>query len=196
MVGDEFGEEVAADAIAGGFAGFEGEGGGDEVEVFGEVGLGVGSGDEGDEAGDDIVVEVGLVGDGEDGVGIGGEGGVACGVEALSGVDQARGVEGVAAHHAADGVGDEGADVAIEFCAADGDLVVGDFGGEFGLESVGFDPVAVVFFFELFELLEGAIGLFLPMGEGLGEGCIIVASENGMGLKVPGGFKAIPVNLR
>ena len=192
VVGDEFGEEVAADSVAGGFAGFEGEGGGDEVEVFGEVGLGVGGGDEGDEAGDDIVVEVGLVGDGEDGVLVGGEGGVALRVEGLSGVDESGGVEGVAAHHAADGVGDEGADVSVEICAADGDLVVGDFGGEFGLESVGFDPVAVVFFFELFELLEGTIALGLPGGEGLRELGEAV-SEKGMGLEVPGGFKVVPV---
>ena len=87
MVGDEFGDEVAADSVAGGFSGSECEGVGDEVEVFDQGGFAVGGFDELDEAGNDVVVEVGLVGDGEDCVGVGGEFGVAAGVEALSGVD-------------------------------------------------------------------------------------------------------------
>ena len=74
-------------------------------------------------------------------------------------------------------------------------MVVGDFGGEFGLESVGFDPVAVVFFFELFELLEGAIALVFPGGEGLGKLGEVIA-EDRMVLKVPRGFKVVPVSFR
>ncbi|NJM99406.1 MAG: hypothetical protein HC800_21735 [Phormidesmis sp. RL_2_1] len=73
VVGDEFGDEVAADAVLGSFAGAEFEGVGDEVEVFGEGGFAVGDFYKFDEAGDDIVGEVGLVGDGDDGVGVGGK---------------------------------------------------------------------------------------------------------------------------
>lgn len=87
VVGDEFGEEVATDAIAGAFVLAEGEGVGDEVEVFSEVGFTVGGFDEFDEAGNEVVVEVGLVGDGQNCVGVGGEDGVLAGVEGLSGVD-------------------------------------------------------------------------------------------------------------
>lgn len=106
-----------------------------------------------------------MVGDGEDGIGVGGEFGVAAGVEGLSGGDEAGGVEGVAAHGAADRVGDEGFDVALEVGAADGDLIVGNFGGEFGLEAVGVDPVAVVLFFELFDCLECSFGLLFPLAK-------------------------------
>ena len=60
----------------------------------------------------------------------------------------------------------------MEVGAADGDLIVGDFGGEFGLEAVGVDPVAVVLFFELFEFLEGYFGLLLPGEKGCGERCL------------------------
>ena len=133
VVGDELVDEVAADAIEGRLARLEGEGIGDEVEVFGE-GVGAkGDLDELDEAVDDVVIEVGLVGDGNDGVGISGELLVLAGVEGLPCVDEAGFVEGVAPHHAAHSVGDEGFDVALEVGAANGDLVVGDFGGEFVL---------------------------------------------------------------
>ena len=87
VVGDEFGQEVAADAFAGGLTWFEFEGGGDEVEVFGEGVGAVGDFDEFDEAADDIVVEVGGVGNGEDTIVSGGEGVMAAGIEGLSGVD-------------------------------------------------------------------------------------------------------------
>ena len=147
VVGDEFGDEVAANAILGGFARFEFEGVGDEIEVFGKGFRAKGDFDELDEAANDVVVEVGLVGDGENGVGVGGECGVAAGVEELPCVDETRFIQGVAAHHAADGVGDEGFDVAFEVGAANGDLLIRDFGGEFVLQAVGIDPVAVVFFF-------------------------------------------------
>ena len=87
MVGDEFGQEVAADAFAGGLTWFEFEGGGDEVEVFGEGVGAVGDFEEFDEAADDIVLEVGGVGNGEDTIVSGGEGVMAARIEGLSGVD-------------------------------------------------------------------------------------------------------------
>ena len=68
MIRDELGDKVAANAVLGGFARFEFEGIGDEVEVFGEGVRAKGDFDELDEAADDVIVEVGLVGDGEDGV--------------------------------------------------------------------------------------------------------------------------------
>ena len=71
-------------------------------------------------------------------------------------------------------------------------MFVGDFGAEFGLESVSFDPIAVIFLFKAFEFGKGGFRLLVPIGEGLGEGWGVVAEE-GMGLEVPGGFKIVPV---
>ena len=68
MIRDELGDKVAANAILGRFARFEFEGVSDEVEVLGEGFWAKGDFDELDEAASDVVVEVGLVGDGEDGV--------------------------------------------------------------------------------------------------------------------------------
>jgi hypothetical protein len=53
------------------------------------------------------------------------------------GIDQAGLVEAVAAHHAADGVGDQALAVFFAVGAGQGDLGFGDFGGEFVLEAVG-----------------------------------------------------------
>ena len=64
---------------------------------------------------------------------------------AAVGVDQPRLVEAVAAHHAADGVGDQPLDVFFPVGTVERDLVVGDFGREFVLQAVGFDEEAVVF---------------------------------------------------
>ena len=75
--------------------------------------------------------------DRDDAVRVGGEGLVLAGVEAdvaAVGVDQPRLVEAVAAHHAADGVGEQPLDVLFPVGAVEGDLVVGNFGGKFALE--------------------------------------------------------------
>jgi hypothetical protein len=61
------------------------------------------------------------------------EGLVQAGVEALvaaAGVDQAWLVEAVAAHHAADGVGEQSLDVFFPVGPVERDLVVGDFRGK------------------------------------------------------------------
>ena len=67
---------------------------------------------------------------------------------AAVGVDQARFVEAVAAHHAADGVGDQPLDVFFAVGAVERDLVIWDFGREFVLQAVGVDEEAVVRFFQ------------------------------------------------
>ena len=87
----------------------------------------------------------------DDAVVVGGEGLVLAGVEALVaavGIDQPRLVEAVAAHHAADGVGDQPLDVLFPVGAVERDLVVGDFGRKFVLQAVGFDEEAVVLFLQ------------------------------------------------
>jgi hypothetical protein len=86
-----------------------------------------------------IVGEPEFVGDGDDAVGICGESGVAARLEAdvaRVGIDQAGLVEAVAAHHAADGVGDQALAVFFAVGAGQGDLGFGNFGGEFVLESM------------------------------------------------------------
>ena len=55
------------------------------------------------------------------------------------GIDQAGFVEAVAAHHAADGVGKQALAVLFAVGAGEGDLIFGDFGEKFVIESVGFN---------------------------------------------------------
>ena len=96
----------------------------------------------------------------DDAVVVGGEGLVLAGVEALVaavGVDQPRLVEAVAAHHAADGVGEQPLDVFFTVGAVEGDLVVGDFGGKFVLQAVGFDKEAVVLLFQFLHVDRSAM---------------------------------------
>ena len=146
---------------------------------------------------------------------IGREGGVAAGVEALVaavGVDEARRVQAVAAHHAADGVGDqllhgvlaeagplllfgELAAVAVGGVHREGDLLDGDVGGELVGQAVGVDEEAVVLLFEALHLGDGVAVLGDPGGvagfeggRGLGGG-----RQEGEGLEVPGAFVGVPV---
>ena len=107
---------------------------GDELQVLFEVLPGPGHAEELDEAVGGIVGEPVSLHDRDDAVRVGGEGLVLAGVEAdvaALGVDEPRLVEAVAAHRAADGVGDQPLDVFFTVGAVEGDLVVGDFGGEF-----------------------------------------------------------------
>jgi hypothetical protein len=89
----------------------------------------------------------------DDAVVIGPKGPVLAGVESLVaavGVDQARFVEAVAAHHAANGVGKQPLDVLLPVGPVERDLVIRDFGGEFVLQAIGIDEEAVVLLFEFF----------------------------------------------
>jgi len=105
----EVAAEVAADGVVGGFAGFLPQGFGEPGHVFG---FGVFTPNDTDEFADAVgavVVEPGLIGDGDDAIIVGREGFIAAGIEAFVagvGVDQAGSVEAVSAHHAADGVRD------------------------------------------------------------------------------------------
>ena len=96
----------------------------------------------------------------DDAVVVGPEGLVLAGVEALVaavGVDQPRLVEAVAAHHAADGVGEQPLDVFFTVGAVEGDLVVGDFGRKLVLQAVGFDEEAVVLLLEFLHAMDSVL---------------------------------------
>jgi hypothetical protein len=75
VVGNKFLQEIAADTFLGYFAVFQGEGVGDEVEVFGKGFGTVGDTQKFYEAGNDVVIEVCLVCDGNYWLGGRGEGG-------------------------------------------------------------------------------------------------------------------------
>ena len=107
------------------------------------------------------------------------------------GVDEAGLVQAVAAHHAADGVGDqllhrvlaeagplllfgELAAVAVGGVHREGDLLDGDVGGELVLQAVGVDEEAVVLLFEALHLGDGVAVLGDPGG--------VAGFEGGSGL--------------
>ena len=165
-----------------------------------------------------IVVEPVGVGERDDAVVVGREGGVAAGVEALVaavGVDEARLVQAVAAHHAADGVGDqllhgvlaeagplllfgELAAVAVGGVHREGDLLDGDVGGELVRQAVGVDEEAVVLLFEALHLGDGVAVLGDPGGVAgfEGGGGVGGGRQDGEGLEVPGAFVGVPVASR
>lgn len=87
---------------------------------------------------------------------------VLVGVPVAASVGKARLIERIAAKDAAHGVGDQAADVAAKVCAADGDVLILDFGGQFVLQAVDVDKDAVEFFLIGFELGKAVIALALP----------------------------------
>ena len=60
------------------------------------------------------------------------------------GEDEAGVVERIAAHHAADGIGEEGGHVSAGISTGEGDLLLGHFGLQFVLRAVGVDEEPVV----------------------------------------------------
>ena len=115
------------------------------------------------------------------------EGLVLAGIKALVAamrIDQPWLVETVAAHHAADGVGEEAFDVFFTVRAVERDLVVRNFGREFVLQAVGVYEEAVVLFFQLLHALETGKCFRVSGGLRLGQrgGSLL---EHGQRLEVP-----------
>ena len=151
MVLVEAGGEVAADRVSWLLALGRAEAVGDELQVLFQVFLRPRHADELDEAVGGVVRTNQSASRAGRCRRVGGEGLVLAGVEAdvaAVGVDQPRLVEAVAAHHAADGVGDQPLDVLFTVGAVEGDLVVGNFGRKFVLQAVGVDEEAVILFLE------------------------------------------------
>ena len=159
VVGVKTVQKIAADDLAGGTLSAEGVG--DEFEVFLERIRAVDRADELNEAAGDVVVEILVVADGDNVVGVGLEGFVFAGVPFAAGVGEAVHVERIAAEHAADRVGHErndlvvqGADVVRAFHgvgdvvaavedAVDGDVLVRDLGRQLVRKAVNVDENAV-----------------------------------------------------
>ena len=172
--------------------------------------------DELDEAMGGIIVKPIGVGERDDAVWVGRERGVAACVEAhvtAVGVDEARCVQTVAAHHAANSVGDqlchsvlaeagplllfgELAAVAVGGVHREGDLLDGDIGGEFVLQAVSIDEEAVVLLFEALHLGDGFAVLSDPGGVAGFEWWRVLGGrrQDGEGLEVPGAFVSVPVD--
>ena len=87
---------------------------------------------------------------------------VLVGVPVAAGVGKTGLIERIAAKDAAHSVGDQAADVTAKVCAADGDVLILDFRGQFVLQAVDVDEDAVEFFLVGFELGEAVIALTLP----------------------------------
>ena len=130
------------------------------------------------------------------------------------GENESRLVQAVAAHHAADGVGDqllhgvlaeagplllfgELAAVAVGGVHREGDLLDGDVGGELVRQAVGVDEEAVVLLFEALHLGDGVAVLGDPGGVAgfEGGGGFGGGRQDGEGLEVPGAFVGVPVDL-
>ena len=79
------------------------------------------------------------------------------------GEDEAGVVGGIAAHHAADGIGEEGGHVAAGVGAGEGDLCLGHFGLQLAVETVGGDEEPVVLRLQLLHPADGGGALRLPL---------------------------------
>ena len=163
MVGVEAGKEVFPDDLPGGALAPQGVG--DERQVFLQGFFAVDGADEIHEAAYDVILEILIVADGDDVIFVRLEGDIFAGVPVAAGIRQALHVQGVAAEHTAHGVGDQGGDLVPQGAgvgaalhrlrdvlpavkdAVDGDVFVGDVGGEFVPQTVNVDEDAVEGFF-------------------------------------------------
>lgn len=161
MVGVEAVQEIVADDGAGAGA-LGAEGLGDERKVLFQIILPKSFFNPRHEKAGEVIGEIFFIGDGDDVVGIGGESVVLVGVPVAAGVGKAGLIERIAAKDAAHGVGDQAADVAAKVCAANGDVLILDFGGQSSCKSVDVDEDAVEFFLIGFELGKAVIALALP----------------------------------
>ena len=147
----EAGGEVAANGVTALLVAVWAEAVGDEGEVLCQVLPGPGHADELDQPVAGVIGEPVGLHHGDDAIVVSREGWILAGIEALVAamrVNQTRSVEAVATHHAANGVGDEAFDVFFTVRTVKGDLVVGDFGGEFVLQAIGVDEEPVVILFK------------------------------------------------
>ena len=159
------------------------QGVGDEFQVLLQGVLTVDHPDEVHELAGEVVLKVVIVADGEDVVGIRGNGLILGRIPLPAGIGQPLHIQRVAAKEAAHGVGDEGDDLIPE--GADiiaalhglgdivlgiensmyGDILVGHLGGELVLEAVDVNENAVQLFLVGFELLKPGFTFRLPGGE-------------------------------
>ena len=123
--------EVAANRVTGLLVPVRAKAVGDELQILFQVLLRPGHADELHEPVGGVIGEPVGLHKRDDAVRVSREGLVLARIEAFVAavsVDQSWLVEAVAAHHAADGVGDQAFDVFFTVGAVEGDLVVGNFG--------------------------------------------------------------------
>ena len=156
-----------------------------------------------DEAAHNVIVEVFVIADGDNGIRVRQDGLVLAVVPFATGVDKALHVKGITAKHTAYGVGDKGfyhiflgEDVVIPlhgvgdffFCVVDtcnGYILVGDFWGKFVAKTVNINEDTIKLLFIGFELIETGIAILCPSEIGIFD-TLIFCHEH------PSGFAAPP----
>ena len=162
MVGEKVLQEIVPDDLAGGRS-LVPQGLGDKVQILLQRVRAVDHPQPLAQTGDDVVLQIRLVGEGEDVVGVGLEAGILPGVPLTSGVDQAFHIQGVPPEHAAHGIGKQGADFTAQVGPADGYVPVLHLRRQLVLEAVNVDENAIEFFFVGFELIEASRAFCVPL---------------------------------
>ena len=103
-------------------------------------------------------------------------------------------VGGIAAHHAADGIGEEGGHVAAGLGAGEGDLRLGHFGLQLAVEAVGGDEEPVVLRLQLLHPADGGGALRLPIPPArLQRRALQPRPQQRLVAEVPRGLEVVPV---
>ena len=176
----------------------------DEAKVLLQSGFAEGSAEELAGAGHDVVLEPLAIEHGDDAVLVGGEGEFVLRLSHLVqkltqrvagvGEDEAGVVEGIAAHHAADGIGEEGGHVAAGLGAGEGDLLLGHFGLQLAVEAVGGDEEPVVLRLQLLHPADGGGALRLPIPPArLQRRALQPRPQQRLVAEVPRGLEVVPV---
>ena len=103
-------------------------------------------------------------------------------------------VERIAAHHAADGIGEERGHVAAGVGAGEGDLLLGHFGLQLAVEAVGGDEEPVVLRLQLLHPADGGGALRLPIPPArLQRRALQPRPQQRLVAEVPRGLEVVPV---
>ena len=108
--------------------------------------------------------------------------------------DQSRLIERIAAHHAADGIGEEGGHVAAGLGAGEGDLLLGDAGLQLAVKAVGGDEEPVVLCLQILHPADGGGTLRLPIPPArLQRRALQSRPQQRLVAEVPRGLEVVPV---
>lgn len=161
VIGIEACEEVASDDLS--RAAPAAKGIGDELQILFQGFLAENCRDKRHEPTDNIIIEIFIVAYWEDGILIRHERRILAAIPCAPGIGKPRRIEGVAAKHAADGVGDQAPNIAWEIGSPHSHILVLDLGREFIREAVDVDKDAIEFFLIFLQCGKAIIAIPLPV---------------------------------
>ena len=142
----------------------------------------------------DIIVQIFFIGDGDNIVSIRDIALVFAAIPLATCIGQSFHIQRVTAKHTAHRIAQQALDVPLQVSLAHSHIFILHFWGQFVLQAVNVDKNAVQLFLVGLQLVKTVITFRLPLSKGFGN-CVNIA-EQWVFLKVPRGFKGIPIHFR